>query len=79
MLISNQLGDHQMESYFESTPNDGGYVCKDGEAMKEQFDKIEEIYQRSFQDVGGEYIRQDGKKPCAIRVASPVFFKVLSR
>ena len=78
VLISNQLGDHQMETYFESTPNDGGMICKDGEAMAEQFNKIEEIHQRSFQEVGGEYIPRDGEKTCAIRLASAVFFKVLS-
>ena len=79
MLISNELGDHQMETYFESTPNDGGMICKDGKSMKEQFDKIEEIHRRSFQDVEGEYIPRDGEKTCAIRLASAVFFKVLSR
>ena len=78
-MISNELGDHQMEAYFESTPNDGGMVCKDGEAMEKQFNKIEEIHQRSFQDVGGTYVPRQGEKTCAIRLASAVFFKVLSR
>ena len=66
-----------METYFESTPNDGGMFCKDGEDMEEQFDKIEEIHQRSFQDVGGEFIPRDGEKVCSIRLASAVFFKVM--
>ena len=77
VLIANQLGDHQMETYFESTPNDGGMICKDGEGMEEQFNKIKEIHQRSFQDVGGEFIPRDGEKVCSIRLASAVFFKVV--
>ena len=77
VLIANKLGDHQMETYFESTPNDGGMICKDGEGMKEQFNKIKEIHQRSFQDVGGEFIPRDGEKVCSIRLASAVFFKVV--
>jgi len=75
VLISNKLGDHQMETYFESTPNDGGMICKDGEAMEEQFDEIKEIYRQSFEDVDGKYIPRDGEKTCAIRLASAVFFK----
>ena len=68
-----------METYFESTPNDGGMICKDGEGMEEQFDKIKEIHQRSFQDVGGDFIPRDGENICSIRLASAVFFKVLPR
>ena len=68
-----------METYFESTPNDGGMICKDGEGMEEQFEKIKEIHQRSFEDVGGEFIPRDGEKTCSIRLASAVFFKVLPR
>ena len=66
-----------METYFESTPNDGGMICKDGDGMEEQFNKIKKIHQRSFQEVGGEFIPRDGEKVCSIRLASAVFFKVV--
>ena len=66
-----------METYFESTPNDGGMICKDGEGMEEQFNKIKEIHQRSFEDVDGEFVPRDGEKVCSIRLASAVFFKVV--
>ena len=77
VLVSNQLGDHQMETYFESTPNDGGMICDDGKGT--HFHKVKEIQQRWFQDLGGGYLEREGEKTCAIRLASAVFFKVWLR
>ena len=77
MLVSNELGDHQMETYFESTPNDGGMICNDGTGK--HFQKVKEVHEQWFEDLGGGFLKREGEKICAIRLASAVFFKVLLR
>ena len=81
VLIANALGDHQMETYFNSTDNTGGMLCEgekyDASAEK-VFDTMEEIHHKSFRDVGGEFIKRDAnEKTCAIRLPPSVFFEVL--
>ena len=76
----NELGDHQLEGYFNSTGNTGGMVCDgkkyDASAAK-VFDTMEKIHRKSFEDVGGEYRPRDtNEKTCAIRLSSTVFFEV---
>ena len=77
-LVINELGDHQMETYFRSTDDsNGGMIC-DGEAgMDDVFDKMKDIHQKSFQDLGGEYVQRDeNEKTCAIRLPPNTFFEV---
>ena len=79
VLVINELGDHQIDSYFNATGESGGGMICEGEAsMDEVFSKIKKMQQKSFQDIGGEYIERDGnEKTCAFRLASTMFFKVL--
>jgi len=67
-----------METYFESTDNNGGMICEDETGMEKVFNKMKEIHRKSFQDIGGTYIERKGEKTCAIRLPPAVFFKVLS-
>ena len=78
MLIINALGDHQMQSYFNSTDNTGGMMC-DGEGGMDDdvFNTIKGIQQKSFHELGGEYRERDeNEKTCAIRLPPTVFFEV---
>ena len=76
----NELGDHQMEVYFNSTDNSGGMMCEGELGMDDVFNKMNDIQRKSFQDVGGEYIERDGnEKICAMRLPPTVFFQVLMR
>ena len=81
VLIMNQQGDHQMETYFDnpSGNNNGGMFCKDermsGE-MQDTFGKINDIYSNSFKAIGGEYVLQDHENICAIRLPRTLFFEV---
>ena len=78
VLIINQLGDHQMETYFNSADNSGGILCEGDASMADEFDKINETYHKSFQDIGGKYKKRDeNEKICAVRMPPSVFFKVL--
>ena len=78
MQVINELGDHQMKQYFESTANDGGLICQGEVGMDNVFAKMKEIQQKSFQDLGGEYIERNGnEKTCAIRLPPTAFFEVL--
>ena len=77
VLVINELGDHQMETYFRSTDDSsGGMICGDGSRIDGPFDEMEKIHQKSFQQLGGEYIRRD-KKTCAIRLSPNEFFEVM--
>ena len=78
VLMINQLGDHQMETYFNSTDNSGGMVCEGEASMEDVFTTIKESHEESFQDIGGNYSARDkNEKTCAIRLPPHVFFKVL--
>ena len=69
-----------MRVYFNSTDNTGGMVCEEQLGMDDTFNKMKRIHQKSFQDLGGEYVERDGKeKTCAIRLAPTVFFEVIPR
>ena len=79
VLIINELGDHQMETYFRSTDDDnGGFMCQVKSGMDDTFKKMEEIHRKSFEELGGEYIRRDkNEKTCAIRLPAHKFFEVI--
>ena len=78
-LVINELGDHQMETYFRSTDHSyGGMICRDDPDMNDLFNKMDDIHQKSFKDLGGEYIpRDENETTCAIRLPPNGFFKVL--
>ena len=78
MVIINESGDHQMQTYFSSPGNTGGMIC-DGEGGMddEVFKTIKEIQRQSFEELGGQYReRVEGEKTCAIRLPPTVFFEV---
>ena len=77
VLVINKLGDHQMETYFKSSANSNGGMLCEGEV---DMDKrtINEIYNRSFKDIGGSYEPGENEKTCAIRLPANVFFEVVS-
>ena len=76
-LVINQLGDHQMETYFRSTDDsNGGMICEGEAGMDDVFDKMKDIHQESFQELGGEYIWRGNETTCAIRLPPNRFFKV---
>ena len=67
-----------MKTYFNSTDNNGGMICEGEAGMDDVFEKMEEIHKKSFQDIGGEYIKRDEQeKTCAIRLPPTVFFEVV--
>ena len=81
VLIMNQQGDHQMETYFNNTSgnNNGGMFCdgeRTGVKMQTAFRKINTIYNNSFKSIGGEYDPQDHESTCAIRLPRTLFFGV---
>ena len=79
-LVVNELGDHQMETYFRSTGDShGGMICEGEAGMEDMFDKIKDIHQESFAELGGEYSRRGNEKTCAIRLPSNRFFEVRLR
>ena len=66
-----------METYFRSTDDShGGMICEGEEGMEGVFDKMKEIHQESFAELGGEYSRRGNEKTCAIRLPSNRFFEV---
>ena len=77
-LVINELGDHQMETYFRSTDDSyGGMICRDEPDMDDLFDTMDGIHRKSFEDLGGEYIdRDENETTCAIRLPPNRFFKV---
>lgn len=81
VLVMNQLGDHQMETYFERSGGDGGLLCQH-ETSKPSFDEtyneMDIIHRKAFAHVKGTYIPRENESTCAIRVARSVFFKVIS-
>ena len=72
----NELGDHQMEVYFNSTDNSGGLICEGEVGMETVFNTMDDIHRKSFEDVEGKYRRDENEKTCAIRLPSTVFFQV---
>ena len=54
-------------------------MCEGEVGMDDVFGRMKEIHQKSFQDLGGEYIERDGdEKTCAIRLPPAAFFEVVS-
>ena len=83
VLIMNEQGDHQMETYFNnpSGSNNGGMFCEDertGPKMQQAFRKIDAIHNHSFKVTGGSYTKQEYERTCAIRLARTLFFEVKS-
>ena len=78
VLVINELGDHQMETYFHSTDDSGGMICEGQASMHSVFKTMNECYQKSFHDIGGKYdARDENEKTCVIRLAPTMFFKVV--
>lgn len=78
VLVINQLGDHQMETYFNTSGNNGGMMCENERTdakMDEVFRTMDAIHQNSFQAIGGEYIKQEHESTCAIRLPRTLFFE----
>ena len=81
VLVMNQLGDNQMETYFKnpSGNNNGGLMCEDENTdpkMYEVFRKVDAIYNQSFKAIGGEYVQPVDERTCVIRVPRTLFFAV---
>ena len=78
-LVINELGDHQMETYFRSTDDTyGGMICRDEPDMDDIFDTMDGIHRKSFEDLGGKYIpRDENETTCAIRLPPNRFFEVI--
>ena len=84
VLIMNEQGDHQMETYFNNPygSNNGGIFCEDertGPKIQKAFRKIDAIHNHSFKATGGDYTKQEYERTCAIRLARTLFFEVQSR
>ena len=66
-----------METYFRSTDDtNGGMICEGEAGMDDVFGKMKDIYQESFQEVGGAYSARKNEMTCAIRLPSNRFFEV---
>ena len=81
VLVMNQLGDNQMETYFKnpSGNNNGGIMCEDERTDEHQrwvFRKLDAIYSKSFKAIGGEYEKRADERTCAIRLPRTLFFAV---
>ena len=77
VLVINELGDHQMETYFDISSEVGGMFCQEEyNEWDKLFDKIKVTNRQSVQEVGGEYIPQKNESIGAIRVAQNAFFKL---
>ena len=79
VLVINQLGDHQMETYFQYSPGGWGMICEDettSAKLGDAFKKMDKIHEHSFETVGGEYVPQKDEYTCAIRLPRAVFFEV---
>ena len=83
VLIINELGDNQMETYFNNTSgnNNGGMMlCEDERTdskMKEVYRAIDAKRENSFKAMGGKYIKQE--HTCAIQLPNTLFFEVCGR
>ena len=78
-LVINELGDHQMETYFRSTDDsNGGMICEGEAGMDDVFGKIKDIHKESFQELGGAYSPRKNETTCAIRLPPNTFFEVAS-
>ena len=67
-----------METYFRSTEqSNGGIICEGEAGMDDVFGKMKDIHQKSFQELGGEYIRRGNETTCAIRLPPNTFFEVV--
>ena len=77
-LVINELGDHQMETYFRSTDDsNGGMICEGEAGMDDVFGKMKDIHKESFQELGGAYVQRDeNEMTCAIRLPPNTFFEV---
>ena len=77
-LVINQLGDHQMETYFRSTDDsNGGMICEGEAGMDDVFGKMKDIHKDTFQALGGAYSpRDENETTCAIRLPPNTFFEV---
>lgn len=75
VLIINQLGDHQMRMYFNSTDTDAGLVCEEQVGTDGVFSTIKDIHRKSIENLGGEY-RAGDAQTCAIPLAQTKFFEV---
>lgn len=89
----NELGDHQMETYFQDSAGGGGLFCWDDTMSPESddvFREMTEVHRLAMKAVGGQYIPQNHeqayglyprghKRPCAIRLARNIFFEVCIR
>ena len=61
VLVMNELGDHQMETYFHDSAGGGGLCCWDetmGAGSDDVFREMTMTYKQAFQYVGGQYIPQ---------------------
>ena len=77
-LVINELGDHQMETYFRSTDDSyGGMICRDEPDMDDLFNTMDGIHRKSFEDLGGKYMRHENETTCAIRLPPNRFFEVI--
>ena len=81
VLVMNQLGDNQMETYFKnpSGNNNGGIMCEDERTdakMHKVFRKLDAIHNNSFKVIGGEYVQQADERTCVIRLPRTLFFAV---
>jgi len=78
-LVINELGDHQMETYFRSTDDSyGGMICRDEPDMDDLFNTMDVIHRKSFEDLGGKYMpRDENETSCAIRLPPNRFFEVM--
>ena len=90
VLVMNELGDNQMETYFQYSAGGGGILCWDETMSPESdpvFGQMTNIHELAMQAVGGQYMPQNHeqavnylpqshKRPCAIRLARNVFFEV---
>ena len=79
MLVINEIGDHQMNTYFRPIDGaHGGMVCEGEAGMDDVFATMKDIHRKSFQELGGEYIPRDAdEKTCAIRLPPNIFFEVI--
>ena len=73
----NELGDYQMETYFDVSATGGGMLChEDYDELGSLFFGIENTNRKTMEEIGGEYIPHKNEGICSIRLARSAFFKV---
>ena len=83
MHVANQIGDHQMETYFaaHAADNIGGMICEPEMVDPSLSSLIRRLFEQShkegFDKIDAEYIRSS--RACAIRLPSNAFFEVSLR